>query len=105
MFVAALRDLQWRRRRFVITAIGTALVFAMSLLLSGLASAFVDEGKAWINSTGADLFVVDEGQAGPLVGFAPIPQQAVAEVARIPGITRASGFLRGNSTIDVGHVR
>ncbi|HEV7855102.1 MAG TPA: glutamine ABC transporter permease, partial [Mycobacterium sp.] len=36
MLRVTLRDLQWRRRRFVITIVGTSLVFAMTLLLTGL---------------------------------------------------------------------
>ena len=37
MLMAALRDLQWRRRRFIIAILGTAVVFAMTLVLTGLA--------------------------------------------------------------------
>ena len=36
MLIAALRDLQWRRRRFIIAIIGTGVVFAMTLILTGL---------------------------------------------------------------------
>ena len=34
MLTAALRDLQWRKRRFVIAIVGTGLVFAMTLVLT-----------------------------------------------------------------------
>ncbi|HEY2448928.1 MAG TPA: glutamine ABC transporter permease, partial [Mycobacterium sp.] len=40
MLITALRDLQWRRRRFVIAIIGTGVVFAMTLVLTGLANGF-----------------------------------------------------------------
>ena len=43
MLLAAWRDLQWRRRRFLIAVLGTALVFAMTLVLAGLSAAFVNE--------------------------------------------------------------
>ena len=36
MLIAALRDMQWRRRRLVIAIISTGLVFAMTLVLTGL---------------------------------------------------------------------
>jgi putative ABC transport system permease protein len=101
MLLAALRDLQWRRRRFIITAIGTALVFAMSLLLSGLAEAFRDEGRAWIRSMGADLLVVDAGQAGPLTGFRAVHQSRLSEVAAVAGVEQVSGFLKTNTTLDL----
>ena len=99
--LAALRDLQWRRRRFIITAIGTALVFAMTLLLSGLAEAFQDEGRSWIRSMGADLLVVDAGLAGPLTGFQPIDQARQPELAEVAGVEQVSGFLKTNTTVDL----
>lgn len=99
MIVAALRDLQWRRRRFLVAAIGTALVFAMSLLLSGLTNAFDVEVRRWIDVTAADLYVVKEGQAGPLTGFAPVDVSRAAEVAATPGITAASPFVYVHATV------
>jgi putative ABC transport system permease protein len=101
MVLAALRDLQWRRRRFLITAVGTALVFAMSLLLSGLAEAFQNEGRSWIHSLGADLLVVEAGQSGPLTGFAPIDAARVDDVAAVAGVRDASGFLKAVATVDL----
>ena len=40
MLMAALRDMQWRRRRFVIAILSTAIIFAMTLVLTGLANGF-----------------------------------------------------------------
>ena len=37
---AALRDLQWRWKRFVIAVVGVALVFAMGLIMTGLSESF-----------------------------------------------------------------
>ena len=37
---AALRDMQWRRRRFVIAILSTAIIFAMTPVLTGLANGF-----------------------------------------------------------------
>ena len=41
MLSAALRDMQWRRRRLVIAILSTGLVFAMTLVLTGLATAIL----------------------------------------------------------------
>ena len=41
VWVTGVRDLQWRLRRFLIAIGGVALVFAVTLLLSGFRSAFV----------------------------------------------------------------
>jgi putative ABC transport system permease protein len=65
MLVAALRDLQWRRRRFIIAVLGTALVFSMTLVLAGLSAAFVNEVDRTIETTGADEWAVAVGATGP----------------------------------------
>ena len=38
MLFTAVRDMQWRRWRFVIAIVVTGLVFAMTLVLTGLAN-------------------------------------------------------------------
>ncbi len=43
--MAALRDMQWRRRRFVIAILSTAIIFAMTLVLTGLANGFRVEAE------------------------------------------------------------
>ena len=45
MLRVTLRDLQWRRRRFVIAIVGTSLVFAMTLVLTGLSNGFREEAN------------------------------------------------------------
>ena len=58
MIFAALRDLQWRRRRIVIAIVGTGLVFAMSLLMSGLANSFSVEVNRTLDRQGAQAWVI-----------------------------------------------
>ncbi|MDH6246544.1 hypothetical protein M2432_004202 [Mycobacterium sp. OTB74] len=68
MLIAALRDLQWRRRRFVIAVVGTAFVFAMTLVLTGLANGFRVEASDTVNALGIDYFMIQNGAAGPFLG-------------------------------------
>ncbi len=65
MLFAALRDMQWRRRRLLIAIISTGLVFAMTLVLTGLANGFRVEAQRTVDSMGVDAFVVKAGAAGP----------------------------------------
>jgi putative ABC transport system permease protein len=103
---AALRDLQWRRRRFLIAVVGTALVFAMSLLLSGLEAAFTAETDRWLASTGADGWIVKDDANGPIMSFNPVEVSRVAEVAAAPGVVRADPFVALTNTVIVnGDVR
>ena len=58
MLRAALRDLQWRRKRFVIAMAGVALVFAMGLVMTGLAASFSMEVDRTLDAIGADTWAV-----------------------------------------------
>jgi putative ABC transport system permease protein len=67
--------MQWRRRRFVIAIVSTGLVFAMTLVLTGLANGFRVEAERTVDSKGVDAFVVKAGAPGPFLGstpFAPV---------------------------------
>lgn len=87
MLMAALRDLQWRRRRFIIAILGTAVVFAMTLVLTGLANGFRVEARETVDSLGIDTFIVRSDAAGPFVGSAPFAADQLGMVAH--GIGRA----------------
>jgi putative ABC transport system permease protein len=93
MWQATLRDLQWRRRRFFIAVTGTALVFAMSLLMSGLATSFTLETDRALDSLGADVWVVQEGASGPFTAFSPIPATDAERVAASAGVTAAEPII------------
>ncbi|MFN2462923.1 MAG: ABC transporter permease [Candidatus Dormibacteria bacterium] len=93
MLRITLRDLQWRRRRFAIATVGTALVFAMTLVLAGVSAAFRVEADRTLAGIGADAWVVPAGSTGPFGGLATLPQAQVAEVAREPGVRAADPII------------
>ncbi|OBB79671.1 ABC transporter permease [Mycolicibacterium peregrinum] len=99
MLMAALRDLQWRRRRFLIAAVGTGLVFAMTLVLTGLAHGFRVEAERSVDALGLDAYMIKAGAAGPFLGSAPLPLTDVQRAARLPGVTTAVPLVYGSSTI------
>jgi putative ABC transport system permease protein len=78
MIHAALRDLVWRRRRYLISVVGCGLVFGMSLLMSGLSNSFGVELDRTIAHLHARGFVVRDGVSGPFTGTKPFPQSEVA---------------------------
>src|ERR1700756_2529031 len=100
--MAALRDLQWRKRRFVIAIIGTGLVFAMTLVLTGLANGFRVEADRTVDSLGLDSYLIKSGAAGPFVGSGPLPATDLGGVARTPGVTVAVLLVYGSATIPDG---
>jgi putative ABC transport system permease protein len=86
-----LRDLQWRRRRFAIAAAGTSLVFAMALLLAGVAQSFRAETQRTIDALAIDAWVVPKGAVGSFNSL--FSQSEAGRVAASPGVERAEPML------------
>lgn len=100
LWLAGFRDLQWRRRRFVIAVLGTSLVFALTLLLSGFLSTFDTEVHRTTKLFGADGYVVPVGRLGPFTGSAPMPADAATAVAALPGVSVADPVITMLQTTD-----
>src|SRR6201984_3341202 len=90
MLFAALRDMQWKRRRLIITVVSTALIFGMTLVMTGLQNGFRVEAQNTVDSLGVDAFVVKNGAAGPFMGSTPFPDVDRARIAALPGVTAAA---------------
>jgi len=90
MLFAALRDMQWRKRRLIIAVVSTALIFGMTLVLTGLANGFKVEAQRTVDSLGVDTFVVKDGAAGPFLGSTPFPDVDLARIKAEPGVRNAA---------------
>src|ERR1700742_2366315 len=90
MLIAALRDMQWRKRRFVIAILSTSLIFAMTLALTGLANGFRVEANKPVDALGVDLFLVKAGASGPFVGATPFAPADLSRIASTPGVVAAA---------------
>lgn len=102
MLMAALRDMQWRRRRFVIAVLSTAIIFAMTLVLTGLANGFRVEAEKTVNALGVDQFVVKAGASGPFVGATPFAPLDLATIAASPGVIAAAPLTYAGGTVTQG---
>ncbi len=105
MLFAALRDMQWRRRRLVIAIVSTGLVFAMTLVMTGLANGFRVEAQRTVDSIGVDSFVIKAGAAGPFLGATPFAQAELARVAALPGVVNAVPLACAPSNVKDGTSR
>ena len=74
MWRNALRDLQWRRRRLLISNLGTSLVFTMALVLAGLSGGFNTEANNATKAFGADAWFVHAGTPGPITSGLPLSE-------------------------------
>jgi len=105
MWRVALRDLQWRRRRFVIAVLATSLVFGMTLLMTGVSTSLHNEGRRIVAALGADAWLVAAGAPGPFTTSTPIPAGDADRVAAMPGVVRADPLVILHSTIRQPAVR
>lgn len=102
MLFAALRDMRWRMRRLVIAVVSTGLIFAMTLVLTGLANGFRVEAQRTVDSLGVDAFVVKAGAAGPFLGATPFAEVDLARVAAEPGVVAAAPLATAQLTVKEG---
>ena len=101
MWIVAFRDLAARRRRFAIAIAATALVFAITLLLSGISASIQNEMHRMIRAFRVDAWVVPAGAAGAFTSTQAIPAARAAEVAAEPGVTSAAPIVVFRQTTQV----
>jgi putative ABC transport system permease protein len=98
---AALRDLQWRRKRFVIAIVGVGLVFAMGLVITGLAASFSLEVDNTLSAIGAKAWAVEANASGPFTSFRPVPVSAGGASDPAPVMMLRETVTRGAATTDI----
>lgn len=99
LLFTALRDIQWRRRRFIIAAVGTGMVFAMTLILTGLTLGFRVEAQRVVDSIGVDTYLIKTGAVGPFMGSSRFPEAETRTVALLPGFASAIPVVYGNTIL------
>src|SRR5690349_13857381 len=99
MWLLSLRDLQWRRRRFLIGVIGSGVVLGLTLLLAGISASFHNEASRSARALHADAWVVPAGDTGPFMSSATISTADVATVQALPGVKAAEPVAILRSTI------
>lgn len=80
MLTITLGDLRYRARRFGVAVVGAAVVFALAVLMSGLAVTFDREIETTVVDAGADAWVVAATSTGPFTGFDALPAERFLEV-------------------------
>jgi putative ABC transport system permease protein len=94
MWTITLRDLQHRGRQFGIAVAGAAVVFALTVLLTGISAGFRTEARDTVAAIGADAWIVPRGVTGPFTSQTGMPLSAEARVRALPGVREAHQFVR-----------
>jgi putative ABC transport system permease protein len=102
MFAITMQDLRFRSRQFLIAVAGAGLVFAMTLLLTGMTAGFHTEVVDTVEAMGAQSWVIAAGPPGGIVGLTPIPASAVTTVSSEPGVQRTGPLVVVPQTVRVG---
>jgi putative ABC transport system permease protein len=100
IWLASIRDLQWRSRRFLLAVFATGLVFGLALMISGVANSFNVEVNNTVGALGARFWFVPTGSLGPFTVAAPFPASEVAPIQEIPGVTAANPILVSRALTD-----
>jgi len=95
-----LADLRYRSRQFLIAVVGAGVVFALAVLMSGMANGFHAEIAKTVTSTHADRWVVPASSSGPFTSVRAIPENRVGTVRSAHGVTSASGMVISLQTVD-----
>lgn len=102
MWLLALRDLQWRRRRFVAAVLAAATVFGLALVMTGMSASFENEVRRTVAAFDADAWLVPAGTAGPITAPSPFPASMVEAFRSLPGVRDAAAVAITAGMLDDG---
>src|SRR6478609_8052349 len=93
-----------RRRRFLIGVLAAGLVFALTLLISGVSASFGAEIRRTVSAFDVDSWVVPADVSGPFTSSRLFPASAAQQVASQPGVRAAAPLLLMRVTVNTDTV-
>lgn len=90
MISLAGRDILHGWGRFLLTGVGLGLLIGVTLSMAGIYRGMVDDANVLIESSGADLWVVQQGTLGPYAEPSSIYEDTYRSIRGMQGVARAS---------------
>ncbi len=90
MISLAGRDILHSWSKFVLTGIGLGLLIGVTLTMAGVYRGMVDDAKALLNNSGADIWVVQQDTQGPYAESSSLRDDAYRALLALPGVSRAA---------------
>ena len=90
MISLAGRDILHSWSKFVLTGIGLGLLIGVTLTMAGVYRGMVDDAKALLNNSGADLWVVQQDTQGPYAESSSIHDDVYRSMLSLSGVARAA---------------
>lgn len=81
-----LKDMQYRKARVVLTALGIIVLISLILLLGGIMNGMRIQAQQYVKSTGADIWISAEGSGGAFIGFSLLSEEYMAGLNSAPGL-------------------
>lgn len=92
MISLAGRDILHSWGKFVFTGVGLGLLIGVTLVMAGVYRGMVADGKALLNNTGADMWVVQQDTLGPYAESSSINDDLYRGIASMPGVEQAANI-------------
>ncbi len=90
MISLAGRDIMHAWGKFVFTGVGLGLLIGITLSMAGIYRGMVDDAKALLDNSGADLWVVQQDTLGPYAEPSSIYDDVWRGVRGMPGVARTA---------------
>lgn len=102
MISLAGRDILQSWGKFVFTGIGLGLLIGVTLVMAGVYRGMVADGKALLDNSGADLWVVQKDTLGPYAESSSINDDIYRSILVMPGIEHAANITYLTSQVRKG---
>jgi putative ABC transport system permease protein len=83
------RDILHAWGKFVFTGVGLGLLVGVTLVMAGVYRGMVDDGKALLDNSGADLWVVQQDTLGPYAESSSVSDDLYRVLAVLEGVDEA----------------
>lgn len=90
MISLAGRDILHAWGKFVFTGVGLGLLIGVTLVMAGVYRGMVDDGKALLDNSGADLWVVQKDTLGPYAESSSLNDDIYRTILAMPGVAQAA---------------
>ncbi|MCF6265933.1 MAG: ABC transporter permease [Desulfuromusa sp.] len=90
MISLAGRDIMHDWGKFVFTGVGLGLLIGVTLSMAGIYRGMVDDGKALLDNSRADLWVVQQGTLGPYAESSSIYDDVWRGIRVMPGVAQTA---------------
>ena len=92
MISLAGRDIMHAWGKFVFTGVGLGLLIGVTLTMAGVYRGMVDDAKALLDNSGADLWVVQKDTLGPYAESSSLYDDTYRSLHSISGVARAANI-------------